>query len=78
MAYTGRRHTQPSNAVSDFTVELNPYLLTDIFMGKDFTLGRNELGLQFALYNLLNVSYQAVLSRPMPLRNFSMGIRWKI
>jgi iron complex outermembrane receptor protein len=78
LSYTGRRHTQPSNEVSDFVVVLNPYFLTDIYLGKEFRMGRTRAGFRFAVYNLLNISYQAVLSRPMPLRNFALGIRWEI
>jgi iron complex outermembrane receptor protein len=78
LAYTGRRYTQPSNELSDFRIDLNPYLLSDIYLGKDFSLGRNDMGVRLAIYNLLNVSYQAVLSRPMPLRNYSLAIRWTI
>jgi len=78
MAYTGRRHTQPSNTSHDFLIVLKPYLLTNLYLGKDFSLGRNTLGLQFSVNNLINTSYQAVLSRPMPLRNYSLRIKWKI
>jgi outer membrane cobalamin receptor len=77
-SYTGRRHTQPSNEISEYVIILNPYMLSDLYLCKELRLGKSEACLQFSVQNLFNVSYEAVLSRPMPLRNYSFGIRWKI
>ena len=78
ISYTGKRHTQPSNESTSYLLVLNPYVLTDLYAGKEINIGRSRAGLQFVIYNLLNINYQTVLSRPMPLRNYALGLRWEL
>ncbi|HEC41422.1 MAG TPA: TonB-dependent receptor [Bacteroides sp.] len=72
--HTGKRYTQPSNEDHDFTEYLNPYTLHDLHLGKSWNIGRTKTGLRFTVYNLFNTSYQAVRSRPMPMRNYALTI----
>ena len=78
MNFTGKRYTQPGNEESSFEVILNPYSLQDLYLGKSWKIGKSQAGLQFVIYNLFNVSYQAVLARPMPMRNYAINLRWEI
>ena len=75
---TGIRNTQPGSAEHLFARELSPYYLHDIHMGKTWQLGRLDAGLRFTVYNLFNVSYQAIRSRPMPMRNYALTIQLEI
>ena len=76
--YTGLRYTQPASGESDFTEVLNPYLLTDLHLGKTWNIMRSRTGLRFSIYNLFNISYQAIRSRPMPMRNYALTLRVEI
>jgi iron complex outermembrane receptor protein len=76
--FTGKRYTQPGDVESSFEVILNPYCLQDLYLGKSWKVGRSQVGLQLVIYNLFNVSYQAVLARPMPMRNYAVNLRWEI
>jgi vitamin B12 transporter len=73
--YTGRRYTQPSTEEYDFVESLSPYTLHDVHIGKTWNLGPARAGLRFTVYNLFNISYQAVRSRPMPMRNYALTLR---
>jgi outer membrane cobalamin receptor len=46
--------------------------------GKDFSAFGNTMGIQLRIDNLLNESYQTILWRPMPGRNYSFLIRLEI
>ena len=78
MSFTGKRYTQPGNEDPSFEVVLNPYSLHDLYLGKSFKIGKSQAGLQLVAYNIFNISYQAVLSRPMPIRNFAINLRWEL
>lgn len=69
LRYTGRRYTQPGGNES-----LNPYTLNDLHAGKNWKIGSAIAGLRFSVYNLFNVSYQAIRSRPVPMRNYALTI----
>ncbi len=78
VSYTGRRYTQPGSEDSGSMPVLGPYQLTDLYLEKEFRTGSSRAAVRLAVYNLFNVSYKAVVSRPMPLRNYSLGLQWKI
>ncbi len=78
LSYTGRRYTQPSSGDNDFTEVLNPYTLQDLHLGKTWNIGQSRAGLRFTVYNLFNISYQAVRSRPMPMRNYALTLKVEI
>ncbi len=76
--YTGSRNTQPGNGNPVFAGELDPYLLQDLHLGKSWRFGRFGGGLRLTVYNLFNVTYQAIRSRPMPMRNYALTLRLEI
>ena len=77
-SYTGRRYTQPGSEEHDFTESLNPFGLHDIHLGKAWRLGNSKAGFRFTVYNFFNVSYQAIRSRPMPMRNYALTLSIEI
>ena len=80
---TGRRWTQPGDGDQDVSESpdsytLAPYALVDLHLGKSWKIGSGKGGLRFSVYNLFNVSYQAVRSRPMPMRSFAITIQFEL
>jgi outer membrane cobalamin receptor len=75
---TGKRFTQPDAGEYDGTEPLDPYLLVDLNLGKSWKAGPGRAGMRFSVYNLLNVSYEAVRSRPMPMRSFAITLQLEL
>jgi iron complex outermembrane receptor protein len=67
--YTGYRFTSTDN-----TKWLNPYLLTNIKCGYNYSFNSINTELFFGINNAFNKSYTVILNRPMPLRNYEAGI----
>ncbi len=68
--YTGYRYTSADNR--DF---LKPYMLLDATLSYRLASGtKYVLALTAQGFNLLDEPYQVMLNRPMPLRNFQVGI----
>lgn len=57
---------------------LKGYYLSHLEAGKDFLIGRNEIGLSFRVKNIGNSHYQSVAQRPMPGRSFEGVLRFNI
>ncbi|MES2620911.1 MAG: hypothetical protein V4615_08665 [Bacteroidota bacterium] len=57
---------------------LKGYFIADIEIGKDFSLGRNEIGLSFRVNNIADAQYQNVRQKPMQGRNFEGTLRFKL
>ncbi len=74
LGYTGRRNTQTANEWSSFEKRLDPFLLANLSLQKRFTKNHFEWGVKAKVENLLNASYQQILWRPMPGRNYSITI----
>jgi iron complex outermembrane receptor protein len=74
LGYTGFRHTQPAAGDGMYMKDLDPYTLHDLHLGKTWKIREFRAGFQFTVCNLLDVSYQAVRSRPTPGRNFSLTL----
>jgi iron complex outermembrane receptor protein len=68
------RYTTTSNNPNSFR-RLNPYYMSSAALGKEFNFFRVPLGIQLRIDNLLNESYQTILWRPMPGRNYSITVR---
>ncbi|MCC6251680.1 MAG: TonB-dependent receptor [Bacteroidia bacterium] len=68
-SYTGYRYTS-----SDHSTYLNPYFLHHANATYTFSLNKISLDLQLYVQNILNTSYQAISSRPMPGRSIGGGI----
>jgi iron complex outermembrane receptor protein len=68
------RFTTTSNNPNSFR-RLYPYYMSSAALGKDFWAFGTRFGLQLRVDNLLNESYQTILWRPMPGRNFSVMVK---
>jgi len=76
--YTGSRNTQSGTSSHNFATELKAYSIHDVHLGKSWPLWKGQAGLRFSIYNLFNTSYQAIRSRPMPMRNYALTLRLEI
>lgn len=72
--YTGKRYTTSSNEYNDFEQILTPCWLHSISVQKIFHLNDNEISIKGNINNLLDISYQSILWRAMPGRNYSITI----
>lgn len=75
---TGRRYVQPGYEEQEYRESLNPYALHDLYLGKSWKIRKGRGGLRFTVYNLFNVSYQAIRSRPMPMRNYALTLHFEL
>lgn len=71
-AYTSRRYTQTDSEEPNSEIFLEPYMITDISLGKELCIQKFRLNFNFSVANLFNKEYQVVLARPMPGRNYSL------
>ncbi|KPK86589.1 MAG: hypothetical protein AMS27_04675 [Bacteroides sp. SM23_62_1] len=71
---TGKRFTQSSNEDAFYQNALNKYLLNDFILGKEIDMQDFNAGIYVGIYNIFNTSYQVILSRPMPGRNYSLAL----
>lgn len=62
---------------TDNSQKLKGYYLMDVELGKDFVIGRCELGAAFRVNNITGIEYQNIAQRPMPGRNFEGTLRFK-
>lgn len=70
ITYTGYRYTSTDN-----TQFLYPYWLSNIWLAKAFQFKKYHFEVSVRINNLFNENYQVMLNRPMPLRNYQIGIR---
>jgi iron complex outermembrane receptor protein len=70
--YTGKRYTQTNYEEEDPESIMDPYLLNDLSVSKEFSLDKIIINLRFAAYNLFNKDYRVMPARPMPGRNYSL------
>ena len=79
--YYSKRYTTSSNELYTRRDELIPYYMNDISLEKRFRWKQTAVSIKASVYNLFNVEYVSVLSRPMPRRNYGLTIcinpRWK-
>jgi iron complex outermembrane receptor protein len=68
--YTGLRYTSTDNSSY-----MPGYYLSNIILGKNFTLRKFILSLQLNLNNLFDLDYQSIAERPMPGRNFALTLK---
>lgn len=71
ISYTGYRYTSTDN--SQF---LNPYWISNIWFAKSLQIKKSQFEISARINNLFNENYQVMLNRPMPLRNYQLGIRY--
>jgi len=68
--YTGYRFTSTDN-----TNWLSPYYIANIKCSYPYSFNTINMELFCAVNNLFNKNYAVVLNRPMPLRNYEIGMR---
>jgi iron complex outermembrane receptor protein len=71
------RYTTTSNNPNSIR-RLYPYYMSSAAIGRDFSVAQTKVGMQLRVDNLLNESYQTILWRPMPGRNFSLVVRFDL
>ncbi len=71
------RYTTTSNDLSRRN-RLYPYFMNNLSAGRSFRLGSAGFSAELRIYNLLNESYQSVLYRPMPGRNYHLVIQFNL
>ncbi len=74
---TGKRNTSLNNEVSDSNT-LPAYMLNNVSAGKSWKLKKTRFELRFKVNNIFNVSYQAVLWRAMPGRNYELSFMFHL
>lgn len=67
--YTGYRFTTTDN-----TSWLNPYLISNIKASYTIPSKTNYIKCFVSINNIFNKNYQVIANRPMPLRNFEIGL----
>jgi vitamin B12 transporter len=68
-SYTGYRYL-----TTDHSEYLEPFSLSNIFFSKAFKAKKQDLNFFARINNLLNIQYQVMAFRPMPGRNFQIGL----
>lgn len=71
--FVGKRFTKSSNIESDYERVLNPYALSKITVEKSVDVQKVTVNLKFKVVNLFDETYQSILWRPMPGRNYSLS-----
>lgn len=76
--FAGKRFAQSDNSESiEYMDFLPPYNLSNASIGYEIKRNNSVFTFQFEVKNLWNKNYQLVLNYPMPLRNFSITIRYR-
>ena len=57
---------------------LYPYFMNDLTLGGKLRIKKTSFSVDLKIFNLFNESYQSVLNRPMPGRNFNLVIKIQI
>jgi len=76
-SYYSQRFTTTSN---DKTLKLDvlyPYIMNNLYLGKQISLSKQKLNFELKILNLFNEEYRTVLQHPMPGRNYSLLIRYE-
>ncbi len=73
--YTGERYTSSSN--EDFRHHLPAYNIENLSVGKTFKFKKTEFETELKIKNLLNKSYQEILWRAMPGRQYFFSLKFK-
>jgi iron complex outermembrane receptor protein len=71
--YVGNRFTS-----SDNQNWLAPYKLHNVAVSYGLNLKNHVLSFQLGINNLLNETYQVMVNRPMPLRNYQLSINYQL
>lgn len=76
--YTQMQYTGYTYTTSDHSNFLEPFWLVQLGISGNFLLAKHQFIISGLVQNLTNTNYQVVANRPMPPRNFSVTISYKI
>ncbi|MCT4604300.1 MAG: TonB-dependent receptor plug domain-containing protein [Marinifilum sp.] len=71
------RFTTSSNEYTTDRDRIYPYLMNDIMLKYKLKIREQRVDIQFKVYNLFDETYRNVLQRPMPLRNYSLVLKYQ-
>jgi iron complex outermembrane receptor protein len=76
--YYSERYTSYSGTHFGSSV-VPAYSVGDLSVGREIEKNKVHFKVRFEVNNLLNASYQSILSRPMPPRNYALSVecRWR-
>jgi outer membrane receptor protein involved in Fe transport len=69
--FVGKRYTGKDNLSY-----MNAYNLSNIILGKNFTMNKFVLSLQLQINNLFDLALRSIASVPLPGRNYALTIRF--
>jgi vitamin B12 transporter len=69
--FVGKRYTGKDNLSY-----MNAYNLSNIILGKSFTMSKFVLSLQLQINNLFDLALRSIASVPLPGRNYALTIRF--
>jgi iron complex outermembrane receptor protein len=75
-SYYSERFTTTSNDKTSKPDVLYPYLMNNLYLGKEIIIRRRKLDIELKILNLFNEEYRTVLQHPMPRRNYSLLLRY--
>ncbi len=75
-SYYSERYTTTSNDKTSKLDVLYPYLMNNLFVGKEILIKRRKFDIELKILNLFNEEYRTVLQHPMPGKNYSLLIRY--
>ncbi len=74
--YYSERYTTSSNDKTSRFDVLYPYIMNNLYIGREFRLFKGTFDIELKILNLFNESYRTVLQNPMPGRNYSLLFRY--
>ena len=74
--YIGNQYTTSDNSV--YPYQLQYFILNDLSISKSFKLKKSILEFSIKANNFFNVAYQSIINRPMPGRNYSLIINFRL
>ena len=74
--YYSERFTTTSNDKTSKLDVLYPYIMNNLYIGKEIKINNQKIDFELKILNLLNEDYRTVLQHPMPRRNYSLLIRY--
>lgn len=74
--YYSKRYTTTSTDKESKLDVIYPYIMNNLYLGKEFTNGKRKMDIEFKIFNIFNEDYRTVLQLPMPGRNYSLLLRY--
>jgi len=74
--YYSKRYTTTSTDKESKLDIIYPFIMNNLYLGKEFTFNKRKLNIELKILNLFNEDYRTVLQLPMPGRNYSLLLRY--